>query len=397
MERIIMHIDVNNAFLSWTAIYLLNNGYKYDIRNSYAVIGGDEETRRGIVLAKSMPAKRLGIVTGETLYSARKKCKVLKTYPMQYEFYQEMSNKLFKLLKNYTSDIEIASIDECYLDYTKVKRIYGDELQFAKKIQKEILDTLGFTVNIGIANNKLCAKMASDFSKPFKIHTLYDNEVKEKMWPLDVGDLFGIGKQTTKKLKELKINTIKDLALSDPSYLYKYFKNQAKVMIESANGINISEVNSKPIQNKGIGNEITLERDIYNKEELYDKLLYLSEKVGIRIRNINKYAYVIVVVLKDVYFKRYSHQIKLLNPTNNTNEIYNQSVKILNEMWKDVPVRLVGIRLDNLTDSYNYQASIFDSIDKNNVDEKLDKAVDNLKIKYGNEILKRATLVSNRK
>lgn len=397
MERIIMHIDVNNAFLSWTAIYLLNNGYKYDIRNSYAVIGGDEETRRGIVLAKSMPAKRLGIVTGETLYSARKKCKVLKTYPMQYEFYEEMSNKLFKLLKNYTSDIEIASIDECYLDYTKVKRLYGDELQFAKKIQKEILDTLGFTVNIGIANNKLCAKMASDFSKPFKIHTLYDNEVKEKMWPLDVGDLFGIGKQTTKKLKELKINTIKDLALSDPSYLYKYFKNQAKVMIESANGINISEVNSKPIQNKGIGNEITLERDIYNKEELYDKLLYLSEKVGIRIRNINKYAYVIVVVLKDVYFKRHSHQIKLLNPTNNTNEIYNQSVKILNEMWKDVPVRLVGIRLDNLTDSYNYQASIFDSIDKNNVDEKLDKAVDNLKIKYGNEILKRATLVSNKK
>ena len=397
MERIIMHIDVNNAFLSWTAIYLLNNGYKYDIRNSYAVIGGDEETRRGIVLAKSNPAKKLGIVTGETLYSARKKCKVLKTYPMQYEFYEEMSNKLFKLLKNYTSDIEIASIDECYLDYTKVKRLYGDQLQFAKKIQKEILDTLGFTVNIGIANNKLCAKMASDFSKPFKIHTLYDNEVKEKMWPLDVGDLFGIGKQTTKKLKELKINTIKDLALSDPSYLYKYFKNQAKVMIESANGINISEVNSKPIQNKGIGNEITLERDIYNKEELYDKLLYLSEKVGIRIRNINKYAYVIVVVLKDVYFKRHSHQIKLLNPTNNTNEIYNQSVKILNEMWKDVPVRLVGIRLDNLTDSYNYQASIFDSIDKNNVDEKLDKAVDNLKIKYGNEILKRATLVSNKK
>lgn len=397
MEQIIFHIDVNNAFLSWSALDLLNKGYKYDIRNSYAVIGGDEETRRGIVLAKSMPAKRLGIVTGETLYSARKKCKVLKTYPMQYEFYEEMSNKLFKLLKNYTSDIEIASIDECYLDYTKVKRLYGDQLQFAKKIQKEILDTLGFTVNIGIANNKLCAKMASDFSKPFKIHTLYDNEVKEKMWPLDVGDLFGIGKQTTKKLKELKINTIKDLALSDPSYLYKYFKNQAKVMIESANGINISEVNSKPIQNKGIGNEITLERDIYNKEELYDKLLYLSEKVGIRIRNINKYAYVIVVVLKDVYFKRYSHQIKLLNPTNNTNEIYNQSVKILNEMWKDVPVRLVGIRLDNLTDSYNYQASIFDSIDKNNVDEKLDKAVDNLKIKYGNEILKRATLVSNKK
>lgn len=397
MERIIMHIDVNNAFLSWTAIYLLNNGYKYDIRNSYAVVGGDEKTRRGIVLAKSNPAKKLGIVTGETLYSARKKCKVLKTYPMQYDFYKEMSNKLFKLLQKYTSDIEIASIDECYLDYTKVKRLYGNELEFAKKIQKEILDTLGFTVNIGIANNKLCAKMASDFSKPYKIHTLYDYEVKEKMWPLDVGELFGIGKQTNKKLKELNINTIKDLALSDSSFLYKYFKNQAKTMIESANGVNNSVVNPEPIQNKGIGNEITLEHDIYNKEELYDKLLYLSEKVGLRVRNINKYAYVIVVVLKDVYFKRYSHQIKLLNPTNNSTDIYNTSIKILNEMWKDIPVRLIGIRLDNLTENYNYQASIFDNIEQQKEISKLDKTVDNLKLKYGNDILKKAKLLSDKK
>lgn len=392
MERVIMHIDVNNAFLSWTAVYLLNNGYKYDIRNSYAVIGGDEQSRRGVVLAKSTPAKKLGIVTGETLYSARKKCKVLKTYPMQYDFYKEMSQKLFNLLRQYTSDIEPASIDECYLDYTKVKRMYGDELEFAKKIQKEIFDTLGFTVNIGIANNKLCAKMASDFSKPNKIHTLYDSEIEEKMWPLDVGDLFGIGKQTKAKLKNLNINTIYDLAHAEQAFLYKYFKNQAKSMIESANGINNDPVNSNPIENKGIGNEITLDHDVYNKEELYDKLLFLSEKVGLRLRNLNKYAYVIVVVLKDVYFKRYSHQIKLLNPTNLTNEIYQTSLKILNEMWKDIPVRLIGIRLDNLTENFNYQASIFENIEDKKDFEKLDKVVDELKTKYGNDILKKATL-----
>ena len=186
MERIIMHIDVNNAFLSWTALELLQNGSKYDIRNSYAVIGGDPSARKGIVLAKSNPAKKQGVVTAETLYSAKKKCPVLRVYKPNYSFYQKMSNSMFQLLYKYTPDIEIASIDECYLDYTPIKHIYGDPLDFAKKIQSEIYENLGFTVNIGIANNKLCAKMASDFEKPFKIHTLYENEITLKMWPLKV-------------------------------------------------------------------------------------------------------------------------------------------------------------------------------------------------------------------
>ena len=181
MENIIFHIDVNNAFLSWTAVKLLNSGYKYDIRNSYAIIGGDESGRHGIVLAKSTPAKKLGIKTAETIYSAKKKCRVLKVYPPDYELYRRMSKSLFNLLSKYTCDIEIASIDECYLDYGKVKNLYGDEILFAEKLKKEIYDTLGFTVNIGIANNKLCAKMASDFSKPNKIHTLYKSEIETKI------------------------------------------------------------------------------------------------------------------------------------------------------------------------------------------------------------------------
>ena len=279
MERIVMHIDVNNAFLSWTAIYLLNNGSKYDIRESYAVIGGDETTRSGIVLAKSTPAKRLGIVTGETLYSARKKCRVLKTYPPNFKFYQEMSNKMFRLISQYTPDIEIASVDECYLEYTKIKSMQGDPLEFAKKLKKEILDELKFTVNIGIANNKLCAKMASDFTKPYKIHTLYDHEIKEKMWPLKVGELFGIGKKTVPKLNRLNIFTIKDLATTTPEILYPYFKNQSALMINWANGIDNSLVISEKREPKGIGNEITLNHDINNIEELNNNLLFLSEKV----------------------------------------------------------------------------------------------------------------------
>ena len=390
MERIIMHIDVNNAFLSWTALYLLKNGSKYDIRNSYAVIGGDEQTRSGIVLAKSTPAKRLGVVTGETLYSARKKCRVLRTYPPNFKFYQEMSNKLFNLISKYSPDIEVASVDECYLDYTKIKNMQGDPLEFASRLQKEILDELGFTVNIGIANNKLCAKMASDFTKPYKIHTLYQNEIKEKMWPLEVGELFGIGKKTVPKLNKLNIYTIKDLANTKTEILYPYFKNQSEHMINWANGIDDSPVISIPPEPKGIGNEITIDHDIKDTMEIYKYLLFLSEKVGTRIRKQNKYANVIVVILKDNKFKKYSHQKKLQTPTNKTEEIYNTAKIILREMHEDEPIRLIGIRLDNLTDKKIKQVSIFDEEKEEN---NIDIVIDEINNKYKNK-LKKASLIN---
>lgn len=390
MERIIMHIDVNNAFLSWSAIDLLNKGYKYDIRNSYAVIGGDEKMRSGIVLAKSTPAKKLGIVTAETLYSARKKCKVLKVYPPNFKFYNEMSNKFFSLLRKYTPDIEIASIDECYLDYGKVKSLYGDEVAFAYKIKDEIKNSLGFTVNIGIANNKLCAKMASDFSKPDKVHTLYENEVKEKMYPLDVGDLFGIGKRTVPKLNSLGIYKISDLALADPVMLEKYFKNQAYVMIKSANGIDDSIVDSNEYHPSCIGNEITLPHNISSKREAYDKLLILSEYVSKRLRKEEKYASVVCVTIKDEFLKRRSHQKKLLNETNIEKEIYKTACMIFDEFWNGENIRLIGIRLDGLTLSKKYQGSIFENVEKREHDEKIDKLIDNINFKFGKNTIKKA-------
>lgn len=392
-----MHIDVNNAFLSWTAVYLLNNGGKYDIRNSYSVIGGDETARRGIVLAKSNPAKKLGVITGEQLYKARIKCPALKVYPMNYAYYQEMSYKMFKLIKLYSPDVEVASIDECFLDYTKVKNLYGDALSFAKKIQQEIYDTLGFTVNIGIGNNKLCAKMASDFSKPNMIHTLYMNEIENKMWPLFIGDLFGIGKVTTSKLLNLNINKIGDLAQADPMKLSKYFKNQASSMISSAQGINNSPVISEEVICKGISNEITLLKDVNDKKQLYQNLLYLSEKLGIRIRSQERYAYVISVIIKDKYFKRRTHQKKLCNPINLTTEIFEISKQILNEMWKDDTVRLIGIRLDNLVNNHHHQVSLFDCIESREKNTKLEKVMDKLNEKYGDMIVKNAALEGKKK
>ncbi len=393
--RVIMHIDVNNAFLSWSAVYLLQNGSKYDIRNSYAVIGGDAKSRNGIVLAKSNPCKKLGIKTADTIYSARKKCPALKVYPPNFNFYSQMSHKLFELLSKYTPDIEIASIDECYLDYGKVMKLYGDPYEFALKIQRQILDELGFTVNIGIANNKLCAKMASDFSKPFKIHTLYDYEVKDKMYPLPIGDLFGIGKKTAPKLQRLGINTIGDLACFDETLLRHYFKNMASSMILSARGINDDLVISEASAPKGIGNEITLVKDTTDFDEISSSLLSLSENVSMRLRKQKKYAHTVCVTVKTSDFKRRNHQKKLENATNVTSVIYEASKKIFLEMNIEEPIRLIGVRLDNLTDVVAYQISLFDNVEAKS-NNKLDEAIDSIKMKYGNKIIKTASLVDKK-
>ena len=299
---------------------------------------------------------------------------------------------MFDLISSYSPDIEKMSIDECFLDYSPVKKLYGDEIKFAYKLKKEIYDKLGFTVNIGIANNKLCAKMASDFSKPYKVHTLFENEVKDKMWPLKVDELFGIGKKTAIKLHNLNINTIYDLAHFDEKKLYKYFKNQSKYMIDSAWGRGSDFVNNVPDDPKGIGNETTLSHNIFDKEELHSYLLALSENVCLRLRRQNKYAYVVVVTLKDRFFKRYSHQKRLVNATNITEEVYDTAKEILSEMNIDEGIRLIGVRLDGLSTSSNHQTSLFESIVDREDNNILNRTVDEIKEKYGFKVIKKASL-----
>ena len=393
MERIILHVDVNSAFLSWSAVYYLQNGLDIDIRNIPSVIAGEKSKRTGIVLAKSIPAKKMGIKTGDAIFMAKNKCPFVKVYPPNYKFYNEMSNKMFDYLYSLTPDIEVASIDECYIDYTKVKKLYGDELDFAKRIKKDIKEKFGFTVNVGIGNNKLTAKMASDFEKPDKIHTLYDYEIESKMYSLPISDLFGIGKKTTEKLQEMGVKLIKDLANYDYNSLKKVFKNQAIDMINAAKGINYDEVESKYIINKGISNEITLITDVIDDYVIFENLLYLSELVGYRIRKLNKYASTIAVIIKTNKFVRKTHQKKLNSPVNTSEEIYNISKEIYKSMKLEEPIRLIGIRLDNLVDRKISQVSLFDKNNSNN-QEKLDKTIDKLKEKYGNKIIKRASMVT---
>lgn len=389
MEKIIMHIDVNSAFLSWTAVDLLKNGYKKDIRCECSVIGGDESKRKGIVLAKSTLAKNKGINTAETLYQARSKCRNLKIYRPNYALYDKMSHAFFTLLKKYTNDIEILSIDECFLDYGKVKKMYGDEVIFANKLKNEIYKTLGFTVNIGIANNKLCAKMASDFSKPNKIHTLYDYEIKEKMWPLPIENLYGIGKKSTEKLINLNIKTIKDLATCNKEIIYPYFKNQTDYIIKIANGIDDSDVLSEKKDPKCISTTTTLLYDYDDIAEINKELKTISEKISNELKEKSVYTSRVAVIIKDKYFKTTSHQNKLPNPTNSLNEIYEMSKKIFKEYWDETPVRLIGIRVDAFSSSKDYQISLFEDVKKKESDEIVDALIDSLIKKYGDKIIKK--------
>ena len=391
MNNIIMHIDVNNAFLSWTAVDLLERGYKTDIRNIEAIIGGDESQRHGIVLAKSMVAKRKGVKTAETIRDAKRKCNNLQIFPPNYDLYVNKSKKLFTLISKYTPDIEILSIDECFIDYTKIRNLYGDSIKFAYKLKKEIKTTLGFTVNIGIANNKLCAKMASDFLKPDRVHTLFENEVITKMYPLPIEELYGVGKSSSKRLRELKINTIGDLAQADYNLLYKYFKNQTTRLIESARGIDNGIVNIKRKEVECISNSTTTSHNLNTLQEIYKTLYPLVENVCSTLRRKKKYAYLVSVNLKDKSFKSYSHQTKLKNPTNNTDEVYKIAQSLIKECWKEDGIRLVGIGLGKLVNNINYQISMFDNLKKDEELTKLDETIDKLKEIYGKNIIKRAS------
>ena len=386
MERQILHVDVNNAFLSWTAVYKLKQGYPIDIRTIPAIIGGDEERRSGIVLAKSPIAKKFGIVTGEPIYFAKKKCNKIEIFPVNFEVFKDYSNKLFKLLSNYTAEIERFSIDECFLDltnYMQNRKLIDIAYEIKNRVEKE----LGFTVNVGVANNKLLAKMASDFEKPNKVHTLYEYEIEDKMWPLQVSELFMIGKKTVPKLNNLGIKTIGDLAKANRDLIIKKFGKFGQTMLNYANGIDDSIVNSSIENPKSISNEVTLPSDVNNIEDLNKLLVALAEQVSYRLRKHGLVANTVGVNLKTKDFKNYSHQKTLNYSTSSTKEILNTAKQVLIEMYKNEPIRLIGVKVDNLENKEEIQISFFENDKKQ---EKLDSVLDDLKIKYGYNSITRA-------
>lgn len=361
MEPIIFHIDVNSAYLSWSALSLLEKGENTDLRKIPAIIGGDMEKRHGVVLAKSIPAKKYGVTTGEPIVNALRKCPSLTIQPPDHHLYHARSEELMQLLRDVCPDIEQVSVDECFMDYTPIQKLYDSPVTAAHSIREQIRESFGYTVNIGVSDVKMLAKMASDFSKPDKVHTLFSWEIREKMWPLSVASLFMCGKSSVQTLNKLGIRTIGDLAQADRQILSAHLKSHGVMLWEYANGIDPSKVVPVPEEAKGIGNSITLSKDVTERRQAARTLLSLSESVGGRLRAAGQLAGMVSVEIKYSSFRSVSHQTSLFSHTDSTQLIYETSCRLFDELWDGSPIRLLGIRTSRLAGAGEpSQLSLFD-------------------------------------
>lgn len=370
-----------------------------DLRLIPSIVGGDPDSRRSIVAAKSIPAKKYGIKTGEPVSMAMRKCPGLVVVRSDFSLYHEYSEAFIAICRSYAPVLEQASIDECYLDMTGTELIYPDPVAIAYEIKNKIRDELGFTVNVGIGNNKLSAKMASDFEKPDKVHTLFKTEIPEKMWPLPVNELFLCGKSSASRLKSMQINTIGDLAQSDLSYIKMLLGEKGGEMLHRfANGIDESPVSDEYEDAKSYGNSVTLEENITNSEDAYQVLLMLSDQVSRRMRRDSVRASCIAVTIRDTEFNNKSHQRHLTEPTDISGEVHKIAMELFEEIWdKRTPLRLLNITLSDVSGEDDpVQLSLFTDKSREK-SRKMDRAADAIRDKFGNGAIVRGSEMLSKK
>ena len=393
-ERVIFHVDANSAFLSWTAVYKVKVlGEEQDIRDIPSVVAGDKASRHSIILAKSIPAKKYGIQTGEPLFLALEKCPDLVVVPPDYELYVEASRHFVQMLRQFSPIVEQYSIDEAWVDMTGTERLWGSPRLAAEQMRKRILGELGFTVNIGISSNKLLAKMAGDFEKPNKVHTLFPEEVPDKFWPLPVRDLFLVGAATERKLNMMGIRTIGDLAHADRALLKKRLGKYGETIWHFANGRNADAVAPEPAENKGYGNSTTTAQDVVTSDQAHQVLLSLCETVASRMRRDGKCGSCICVHLRTNEFHHFSHQSVLNGATNITGEIFDAACRVFDEAWDGVtPLRQLGVQMTRLSSEPYQQFDFFSGLTPQQYEKKLklDEAVDALRDKFGENVIRRA-------
>ena len=396
-DRIVFHIDANSAYLSWEAASRLQYGATLDLRTVPSIVGGDPESRHGIVLAKSIPAKKFNIQTGEVLWQAKQKCPNLIIVPPNYTLYVMCHQAMMEVLHDFSPSVQVYSIDEAFIEYTGIEGIHGDPVDAANKLRNRIRDELGFTVNVGVSTNKLLAKMAGEFSKPDKVHTCWPEEVPDKMWPLPVGELFMVGRATAPKLQKLNIMTIGDLAHADDKLLEYHLKSYGKMIKSFAWGLEGTDVseNFRPPM-KGIGNSTTVPFDVDNVREARLVILSLTEMVCMRLRQTGLCARLVSISIRNSDLSGRSHQRKLAAATDSTMLIYEVACQLLEELWK-IPtkekLRHLGVRVSELSLADYMQLSVLQPY--NEKTKRLDDTVDKLRYRYGSNAVQRGSFIAS--
>lgn len=394
---LVFHVDVNSAFLSWEAAYRLHHlGGRLDLREIPSAVSGDMAARHGIILAKSIPAKRYGIQTGMPVVEARQRCPDLYMVPPNYGLYEKCSRAFLKILREYTPEVEQYSIDEAFLDMTATINLFGnDPVQVAEELKDRIKNELGFTVNVGIASNKLLAKMAGELKKPDLVHTMFPEEIPGKLWPLPVEELFFVGRATTRKLHNLGITTIGELAHTEPALLKSMLKKHGEVIWNFANGRDCSVVEFEPPPQKGYGNSTTISFDVTDASTAKLVLLALAETVGTRLREHQVQAQVLSVGIKSYDFHCVSHQTVLYQPTDITGELHQYASRLFDEIWDGRPIRHLGLHTGRICDETDMrQMNMFEASDFCRL-RKLDRTVDRIRKTYGIDAVKRAVFVGS--
>lgn len=359
MARIVFHIDVNSAFLSWSAKQVLEQWYKTDLREIVSVVWV-EEKRKGIVAAASIPAKKLWIKAAMRIADARKIFPWVKVAPPDYTYYKRCSDEMMNLLKNKFKLFQQYSIDECFAEYTEdMQNEYWDSIDIAYQIKDYIKKKCWFTVNVWVWNNKFLAKMASDFEKPDKVHTLFSYEIKDKMWPLPIREMFGCWKKTEIILKELWIETIWDLAQKDKALIKLKIWRYWWILRENANWIDDTKLENNYDDRKNIWSSSITKIDTKDRDYILTFFKWFAEVIALSLEERGLAWDILTVHIRYTDFSIKSHQSKLPNSINTPEEIYNSAVSLFDELWNGKEVNLVWITIWGLHNIKFKQDSLF--------------------------------------
>lgn len=386
-DRVILHCDCNNFFASVESID------HPEYRSVPMAVAGDPSQRHGIILAKNEKAKALGVKTAETIWQARQKCPELLLLPPHHEKYEEVSRRINAIYRNYTDLVEPFSVDESWLDVTGSRRLFGDGKTIADRLRREIREQIGVTISVGVSFNKIFAKMGSDYKKPDATTVILPEDVERILYPLPVGDLFGVGRRMQAALESLGIRTVGHLAATDPEFLRRRFGKAGETLSLYARGLDDSPVRKDRDPVKSVGNGQTYPRDLVGRAEIYSHLLSLSDSVAGRLRKEGKKGRTVQVSVKDPMLTVLQRQKKLDRPSHLAKEIAAAAMELVEANWNvsSAPVRALTVTVSDLSDEDDFplQYSLLPSSEEKDSEkqEKVELAMDCLRGRFGKNII----------